>query len=293
MRLMRYGMPLALGLILVCSCNRRPEGVLSDKEMVSLLADMELAESYSDVAMRGGDFIATRSKLADGVLAAHGVSRAELDTTLAWYGKNIDEYNDLFKRVDKEIDSKRKRLMANAGDDFSESADNLWPYSRQMMISHLSGVPDILFSIPATDFQKGDVVTWRMRLHNEAEVFAMLGVDYSDGSASQINRNMAGNRTIEIRVQSDTSKTVKRIYGLLRPGRTESLPLWADSISLALSPLDSTRYYQFHSQTVIKPLRRIEKKKADADSVGKKTVDSRQGMVPVQRPGTEVMGTKR
>ena len=31
-------------------CSSRPEGAISEKEMVSLMADMQLAEAYSDVS---------------------------------------------------------------------------------------------------------------------------------------------------------------------------------------------------------------------------------------------------
>ena len=63
-------------------CDRRPKEVLSEKEMVSLMADMQLAEAClnsSAVSVHSRD---GRLELGRSVLAAHGVTQEQLDTTL-------------------------------------------------------------------------------------------------------------------------------------------------------------------------------------------------------------------
>lgn len=42
-------------LILVSGCNKRPDYVISEKEMVSLMVDMQIAEAYSDQETGGPD----------------------------------------------------------------------------------------------------------------------------------------------------------------------------------------------------------------------------------------------
>lgn len=238
-------------ILFLSACSKRPEGVLSDDEMVSLLTDMQLAEAYvnvSHISSVDGD------ALTESVLKAHGVSREELDSTLKWYGKNIDTYNELFAKVDKNIDRKRRSIINDSGEAQEESSGNLWPYPYQMMISPLGNTDVLMFSIPAEDFSKGDVVNWRMRLNSDNEVSVSLGVDYSDGSGTQVIRTLSGTRRIDMKVQSDSSKTVKRIFGVMRPRKTGAVPVWADSISLTLAPLDTTRYYYFHSQHSLRKL---------------------------------------
>lgn len=242
-------------LVTVASCDRRPKAVLSEDEMVSLMTDMQLAEAYTDVSGKGGDYTAMRKSLSEGVLSAHGVSQAQLDSTLLWYGKNVDEYNELFKKVDKEIDKRKRRFLADSRMSQEEIAEgNLWPYSPHMTISGLGDTDNIRFSIPTTEeIKKGDVFTWKMHFHSPRELKGMIGVDYSDGSTSVMTRSLSGNPDIEMRLQTDSSRTPVRLFGVLRVRQQSSLPIYADSIMLLRSPLDSSKYYNFHSQTFVRP----------------------------------------
>ena len=89
-------------------CDRRPKEVLSERKWSAFMADMQLAEAClnsSAVSVHSRD---GRLELGRSVLAAHGVTQEQLDTTLAWYGRNIDNYSELFEKVDKEIVARRK-----------------------------------------------------------------------------------------------------------------------------------------------------------------------------------------
>lgn len=244
-----------LGTALLSSCDRRPEGVLSDKEMVELMTDMQLAEAYADVAGKGGDYSSMKARLSEGVLSAHGVTQAQLDSSLLWYGKNIDEYNELFKKVDKQLDSRRRHLLAGSGIEKTDPMEgSLWPYPQHMSISKLGDSDNIRFSIPASDIiGKGDAITWKMHLHSGYDLKGMLGVDYSDGSSSIASRSLSGSQNIEMRLQTDSSRMPVRLYGVLRVRQESSLPIYADSILLLHSPLDTNKYYTYHSQTFVRP----------------------------------------
>ena len=86
-----------LGLFASCS---RPSNVLSEKKMVDLLVDMELSEAY--VNTQGG--ISTsedRVNMGKRVLEIHKVSEETLDTTLAWYGRNLVNMPNYMRRLTK------------------------------------------------------------------------------------------------------------------------------------------------------------------------------------------------
>lgn len=257
-------------ILLLVSCDRRPEGVLSDGEMVSLLADMQLAESYADVASGGGNYSSERTRISDGVLAAHGVTQAQLDSTLIWYGKNIDTYHELFTKVDKELDARRRRLGGGSPDNPEAEGVGLWPYSPHIMISKLGSSDNISFSIPASeDVVKGDVLTWKMRLNSPSDLKGTMGVEYTDGATSLVNRHLSGSTNVELKLQTDSSRNPVRIFGVIRARNSSSLPLFADSIALLKASLDSSRYFTFHSQTFVhKPIpRKSEKSRNLQDSV--------------------------
>lgn len=251
---------LVISSIFIASCERRPKDVLSDDEMVSLLADLQLAEAYADVNGGGADHTSLRIRLADGVLAAHGVTKSELDSTLVWYGKNIDEYNELFKKVDKQLESRRRAMLADSESSTDESEGSVWPYSQHMVISKLGDSDNIRFSIPMNEGKKGDVMTWKLKLNHSSDLSGMIGVDYSDGATSIVNRRTMGNDKVELRLQTDSSRVVTRLFGVVRVNQLSALPLFVDSISLIVTPLDTNRYYSFNAQTLIPKLNPVKKK---------------------------------
>lgn len=229
-------------LILLSACVRRPEGVLSDAEMVQVVTDLELAEAYVHTqALRGEG---ERSALVDHVLATHGLSREEFDSTMSWYGRNVDAYYDLCESVEKEL-SRRKGRMT--GGMTVESSD-LWPYSRQTLIACNSPSESFGFTVPTVDVRPGQRVELRFRLRDRVDGTAMLGVEYDNGLKSFMPRSLSGVRRVKMVLQTDTGMTVRRIFGNMLLNDASRTPLWIDSISLSVLPFDSLEYYNIHGQ---------------------------------------------
>ena len=61
--------------LLLGSCVKRPDKVLSDEDMAPIIADMELAEAYAQANPGVISDQEKREQLIDGVLKKHGVSR--------------------------------------------------------------------------------------------------------------------------------------------------------------------------------------------------------------------------
>ncbi len=247
---------LMLGAMLAATgCVRRPEHVLSDKEMASLVADMEIAEGYLQTQPTGGNREELNRRITEGILEAHGVTRQEFDSTMAWYGRNVDDYYKLDRRTRHELEKRRRYyagLKGDAGKE-AEKMENLWPYSRMAMISEQSGSNVLRFSLPMADIKPGSALRWRMRFHNSADAFLLFGVEYADGSMTYLARRASSQRKQEMELQTDTAMKIKRTFGHLYVSKETALPLWIDSISLETLPFDSTQYYRMHSQRLLPP----------------------------------------
>lgn len=223
---------LALG-----ACDRRPKGVLSDSEMVDVMTDLKLAESYTS-AYGGAPSDSVGARLADAVLRSHGVSRAEFDSTLSWYGRNFDEYYKLYEKVDRRLARRQKDFLSEPVTSEKLDASSVWPYSRQVLISALGNSDGLAFSINGSDVKPGEQIRWQMRLSEDTPAKVLLGTEYTDGSMQFITRNAMGNRRLEITLPTDTVLSVKRVFGNLHVGRS-NMPLFIDSISLVHLPLNA------------------------------------------------------
>lgn len=232
---------IIVAAVLTTACNRRPSGVLSDDEAAELIADMQIADAYATVyGMQNTDM----ENLKEGVMAAHGVSRAEFDSTMAYYGRNMDEYYKLFDKVNRNIEKKSRKVGAEG---LAEAeGNNIWRYSPFVYISPNFASDGIVFSFDAGDLTPGEQVEWKMRLNDSKRSDLLLGVEYADGSTAYVKKNTS-DRKLSLNLQTDSAKTGKRIFGFMTVDRMD-MPLWVDSISLNVLPFDSLKYSQINIQ---------------------------------------------
>lgn len=238
--------PLALGVALALSgCHKRPEGVLGEDEMVDLMADMQLAQAYYNTTAHtpGGR---EKDLLMESVMEKHGVSRAQLDSTVAYYGRNMDEYHAMLGKVEKKL----RERSGQEVEDIPE--DDIWPYSRFAALFPGQTSDGLIFSMPAEEVEPGDGIDWRMRLTSPEGVEIMMGIEYEDGTTSLIKKSAAGNRSLQVRLIADTALTTKRIFGAMTAPQA-SMPLWVDSIRLVKTDYDSLEYPKIRSQKRIAP----------------------------------------
>lgn len=237
---------VVVALLLGAGCDKRPKGVLSDDEMVGLIADMQIAEVYMQQHNSGYYNDSIRDSAVQWALDKHGLSKADFDSTMTWYGRNIDDYLNLFGKVDAELAKRQNRAIGETEKNLVST--DLWPYSRHILISENAPSNGLAFSLPLNDIPKGERITWKMRLKGLSSGNVLLGVDYDNGMSSYTYQTQNGNSKIDLTLQTDTAYNVKRVFGYMRTKEDHSLPIWIDSIALQQLPLDSTEYYRIHSQ---------------------------------------------
>ena len=233
--------------------------------MVRLIADIEVAEVYMQQHNSGYYNDSVRDSAVQWALERHGLTKADFDSTMTWYGRNIDEYRDLYGKVDVEL-AARQRAVTGMEDTDIVSTD-LWPYSRHMIVSANGSSDGLSFSLPSEDIQKGDRITWKMRLKGLSSGNILLGVDYDNGTSSYSYQSQNGMSKGEVMLQTDSALQVRRVYGYVRANDVSSLPMWIDSISLKRTPIDSTEYYRIHSQRRYSGFHKREKSGAAKDSL--------------------------
>ena len=247
----RNSIKIALIVILFFSfsCKREDKPCLiEEKKMVELLTDMELAEAYATANIHGRNSYEERKALGQGVLDAHGYTREDVDTTLAWYGRNVDKYSELFEKVDKEILKRKKALMSD--ENVNETTDfiDLWPYDSHGIVSSLGNSDGWVLSVMNPDLTAGDRVMWSAYLPLPVDVRGMIGVEYSDGTAEAATSVFNGRPKIELELQTDTGKNITRLYGSLTLIDNNKYPVMADSIRIITEPYDSIKYRSIRGQ---------------------------------------------
>lgn len=264
---------ITIVLLTFGSCRKRPEGILSDKEMENLLCDMLLADAYEQSSAGRNLPDSVRRQLGKSILAAHGISQETLDSTYNWYGANLDDYYKLYEKVEKRL-SKRKRNLDGSTTGTEEHHDDIWPLPRHIRFSSLGYGDVLVFELPSEAISKGERMEWGLWNANGSEISLLLGIDYSDGSTAIIEREFRGERKPILNLISDTTKNVTRIFGSIAVN-SSLLPLTIDSISLIRLPYDSIAYRNNWSQKLYHaPLSKPIPSREEPDKTDSITSDS-------------------
>lgn len=252
---LRYILTTFVVIMILCGCVRRPSGVLSDNVMAGIVADMELSEAYLQIYSIDGDNESNRERMITGVLEKHGVSREEFDTTMAWYGRNVDAYYKLEDKVNRKLASRRRQVAKKAAksgqtEEISPSSD-YWPYSRHGIIMGNSGSDVISFSLPEVDIEPGSIIKWGARMRSDISTEMLLGVEYMDGMGTFVSRSN-NNRGLLLTLQTDTAREIRRIFGNIALKNSKDSPMWVDSLMLNILPFDSMEYQNLRRQRLLK-----------------------------------------
>ena len=251
----RYLSVFAILILLAAGCSKRPKGILSEDKMVAVMTDLQIAEAYE----RSGDangYLQGRDRemLGRGILMQHGVTPEEMDSTLAWYGRNMDEYPKLYKKIDAELNKRQLKYARAAGESENEgSSADLWPYSRHYVLSDRSLTNGLVANIPTTDLAPGDRLTWKMSVDGASGRTLTLGVDYADGTSEVYKiANRGYERMVEVALQTDSILEATRIFAIadfeMNGGR-----VMIDSVQLTHLPFSREEYGKHSFQRQVRP----------------------------------------
>ncbi|MDD6211261.1 MAG: DUF4296 domain-containing protein [Bacteroidales bacterium] len=91
---------LTLTLALLTTTGCKKDSVLSERKTEELLYDMHLADAIMEREFQKGSLSdSIRNSMYASVFEKHGVTKAQFDTTISWYGRNLDKYIGIYKRL--------------------------------------------------------------------------------------------------------------------------------------------------------------------------------------------------
>ena len=93
---------LVLMSLLCVSC--RPKGVLSNRQMITVLTDLHRMDGMLQVTGYQHGRNDDEAGYYDAVLSKHHVTRAEFDSSLVWYTHHPQRFNKLYPHVIKRLE---------------------------------------------------------------------------------------------------------------------------------------------------------------------------------------------
>ena len=228
---------LLIAVVLV-SCDKAPRGVIGERKMAELVEDFLKADAYMDMHRDVYGTDSMRQLMKQSIMHKHGVTQELYDTSLVWYAHNMDAYTAVYDRVigslDKQLEQAQRQVNKTGGAgashrmqnvqvvrrDFSASGDtiDIWQNQRTWLIPPAMGSGYISFSLePDERYEMGDRYEMSFKSMTVGSALKLLlAVDYVDGGTAFMSRGNCPDGWNKVMLQSDSTRTVRRIYGYVR-----------------------------------------------------------------------------
>lgn len=257
--------------MLLCSCSGTPDGVLGKSDMVNLLVDIHKAEGVIDMQRHIYNNDSMKILLRESVYAKYGLTAEEVDSSMSWYGSHVDKYmevyGDVLKKFDEEIEDGKAKGMEAPVYAEGDSVD-IWNQAATYRIDFKVPVRNIAFNFPADEHSKpGDNFTLQFKMLNKRDggmcVRSSIFVKYDDGEIDFRESETGADGWSRLKLVSDSTKTVKAVYGSLSFDPSAGEIVYLDSVGLVRTRMLQQSYYERGNVRHIHPL----KNKAAKDSV--------------------------
>lgn len=246
---------LALSMMTI-SCDKTPDYVIKSDDMVDLLVDIHKGESVIELNRSRYPGDSMRKVMKQSILLRHGVTQEQFDTSLVWYGHNIEKYIEVYDKVIEELEGEIK--LADVSSDgtrvqmavVGDSVD-AWGDVRHRQFAYGEPSDIMKFNMRRDEnWEKGDVYTWRFYVRKRTSPMTWtLAADYNDGSTDYTYGFVTSEGWNEVTFVTDTAKVTSNLYGtiMLEPAPFEST--YVDSITLVRTRHKPAEYYRSNIRT--------------------------------------------
>jgi hypothetical protein len=186
---------------------------------------MQIAEAFVETNYESYKTSDDRQTVYDAVFAKHHITQAEYDTSLIWYGENMELYMRIYRLVLKDInehiaamgDIKPNPL---SGDVSAKDSIDVWVFNRSFIFRPGQVFNALTFNIePQKPYSSGSsyvfgISVWGVSPSLKHKSKIRINAVHADTIIS-INKDITGDGYYEAVLRTIATKQVKRVYGYI------------------------------------------------------------------------------
>ena len=233
--------------LLFGACSKRPDYVLAEQDMVSLLVDIHTLEGVlvEKSYQYGNDSI--KSAYYAAVFLKHGVKQSEFDSSLVWYTRQPRYFEVIYKQVVERLEKQDKLVKSGYYHpqefaELSKTKINIWNKRASYRFTPDSVRTRLNFSIANQNFMLGDVFTlgFLQRIapaDSSLQPFVLLRINYKNGEYQYVSarsKNDSILRRFTLRLPATKRQHIVSVTGCLLGNRAYKgkFRAYIDSVSL-------------------------------------------------------------
>ena len=201
------------GCLSLASCKKKmPSEVIKPAEMENILYDYHLAQALG--SEYNGEERYKRELLLQYVFEKHHVTKAEFDSSMVWYTRNMEELGNIYKNLERRYDEANKNLAQlyqtrKKGGVASGDTVSLWNEREMYVLTAAPLTNKLTFEMETdTTFHPLDRFVWQMNVSklvkSDSKLYAGLTVRYRNDSTHSVVRLLAGEGMQQLTVKADT-----------------------------------------------------------------------------------------
>lgn len=242
---------LSLGM---AACSSRPDGVISRKDMVSLMADIHKGEAYVEANYRDFNTDSSKMVIRQSILKEHGVTAEEFDSSLMWYGRQTEDLGKLYGEVIERIETEMNQINASysASTSFAGDSIDTWTESPFYIIGKGAPSSILKFNLPSDEnWHPGDSYTWQFKTLNQRNSAEMaIYLDYDDGTTEMIMTDFSNDGWQRLTIVADSLRNPVNVYGYTSFELPPLDNIYVDSVSLVRKRLSPEMYrYRYRQRS--------------------------------------------
>lgn len=229
---MRNKFQIYLFFLFLCtwfvSCKKVPSGILSEKNMQSVMADVQLAEAmitsdYSAYSKEG-----SKEALFTSVFQKHNITQAQYDSSLVWYGRNMDIYMRVCDAVIAQLDKQKDAfgdIQPDAGPVEDKDSVNIWTRRDYVVFQPTDPGYGVYFDYkPSRGYLPGSqfllsMDVWGLTPDMKHKPVVRLSLQQQDTTITVI-REITEDGLFEMFAKTVATKRVMRVYGYIHLDKT-------------------------------------------------------------------------
>lgn len=240
-KLHRYSVVLLLGALLF-ACSKVPDEILSEKKMQAVQVDMQLAEAI--ISLNSKDFPdnAHKEALYQSIFRKYGITKAEYDSSLVWYGRHLDIYMKVYDRVLADLNKQQKALgdvQASAAPVSKQDSVDIWPRRTSLRLEPNALFNGVTFDVkPETNYSSGSsfvlgMNVWGLNKDMAFKPEIRISADQGDTIVT-MNDKILRDGYHETVLKTVPTKQIKRVYGYIFMNNADSsyYKVYLDSLNL-------------------------------------------------------------
>ena len=265
-----YLIVLFIGFILLFSaCDGRPRGIISQSKMANVLTEMHKTDALMDE--RGITFNSYSNKVPyyNFIFKKYDISKAEFDSSLVWYTKNPQIFNNVYDKViiqltDLQKDVTKGKYHAIDSIELRKIRYNIWIKRSSYLLTKDSTRTHLDFEIPNQNFFYKDVYVFKFlqRISPEDSCknqFISFQINYTNGRVHGVIKKVKSDgvsRRYMFRLMAIYPYKIKSISGQLLGSS-----IYKGKLNAKIDSISLTRIFDPIMQTeILKTLQKTDPK---------------------------------